>query len=131
MRAPLASCLTLLVVLAGCGATGSSAGDFQGAEAEVATTIEDLQKAATDGEERRICMQLLSAELARSAGDCNAVVEMALDEADTNELTVEDVRVSGDKARARVQTGTREQQTETFELVRENDSWRISSFGAG
>ena len=131
MRLPLATCLTLLVALAGCGGAADSSGDFTGAEAEVATVIEDLQEAATDGEERRICLQLLSKDLAESAGDCNAVVQQALDEADTNELTVQDVRVTGTTARARVETGTREQQTETFELVREGDSWRISSFAAG
>ena len=129
MRRPLATCLTLLLLASGCGGTASSAGDFEGAEAEVATAIEDLQQAATDGEERRICRQLLSAELARSAGDCNAAVQQALDDADTNELTVQDVRVTGTTATARVETGTREQQTETFQLVREGDSWRISSFG--
>ena len=129
MRRPLATCLTLLLVTAGCGGTASSAGDFEGAEGEVASIIEDLQEAATEGEERRICRQLLSAELARSAGDCNAVVQQALDEADTNELTVQDIRVIGTTATDRVETGTREQQTETFQLVREGDGWRISSFG--
>ena len=35
------------------------------------------------------------------------------------------------RARARVKTGTREQQTETFELQRQGNGWRISSFDAG
>ncbi len=129
MRRALATCLTLLLAAAGCGGTGSSAGDFEGAEAQVATAIEDLQEAATEGEERRICRQLLAEQLASSAGDCNAVVDEAREGADTNDLTVEDVRVSGETARARVESGTREKQTETCELVREGGSWRISAFG--
>ena len=123
-------CLLGLGLAAGCGQTGDATGDFEGAEREVATVVEDLQEAATDGEERRICRQLLSAELARAAGDCNRAVQTALDETDSNDLTVVDVRVMGDRARARVETGTREQQTEVFELVRENRSWRLSSLGS-
>jgi hypothetical protein len=131
MRRPLASCLILLLLAAGCGGAATSEGDFEGAEAEVARAVEDLQKAATDGEEGRICRDLLAAELARAAGDCEAAVQQAIDDADTNELSVQDVRVSGETARARVETGTREKQTESYELVREGDSWRVSSFAAG
>jgi hypothetical protein len=130
MRRPLAILpIALAALVAGCGQTDSST-EFQGAERQVANVIEDLQKAAIEGEERRICRQLLSAELARGAGDCNSVVQAAIDEADTNEIEVEDVSVTGERARARVRTGSREKQTETYELVRENRTWRISSFGA-
>ena len=130
MRRALAVVSMLLLTLAaGCGES-DPATEFQGAEREVATAVEDLQTAAREGEERRICRQLLSAELARAAGDCNRAVQQALDETDSSELTVEDVRVSGDRARARVKTGTREEQTETYELVRENRRWRFSDLGA-
>jgi hypothetical protein len=129
MRRPLAILpIALAALVAGCGQTDSST-EFRGADRQVANVIEDLQEAAIEGEERRICRQLLSAELARGAGDCNRAVQAAIDEADTNEIEVEDVSVTGDRARARVRTGTREKQTETYELVRENRTWRISSLG--
>ncbi len=118
----------LAFLVAACGQSDSSA-EFEGEERRAAAVVEDLQEAALEGEERRICRQLLSAELARQAGDCNRVVQDALDETDQTELEVEDVQVTGDRARVRVSAGSREPETETFELVRENRSWRISGFG--
>jgi hypothetical protein len=129
MRRSLATCLTLLVALAGCGQSADSSEDFSGEEARVATAVEDLQQAAADREERRVCRQLLSAQLARQAGDCNAVVDAAFEDSDTFELDVQDVAITGDRARVRVETGAREPQTETYELVRENGGWRFASFG--
>ena len=119
--------IALASLLAACGQTDSSA-EFEGEERRAAAVVEDLQEAALEGEERRICRPLLSADLARRAGDCNRVVQDALDETDQTELEVEDVRVTGDRARVRVSAGSREPETETFELVRENRSWRISAF---
>ena len=130
MRRPLAILsIALATLVAACGQTDSSA-EFEGAEGEAAAVVEDLQDAALEGEERRICRQLLSAALARRAGDCNRVVQDALDETDQTELEVEDVRVTGARARVRVSAGSREPESATFELVRENRSWRIASFGA-
>jgi hypothetical protein len=120
--------IALAMLATACGQTDSST-EFEGEERRAAAVVEDLQEAALEGEERRICRQLLSADLARRAGDCNRVVQDALEETDQTELEVEDVRVAGDRARVRVSTGSREPETETFELVRENRSWRISGFG--
>jgi hypothetical protein len=129
-RAALPLVLSLVLALAaGCGTDADSAGDFEGAEAQVAQAVEDLQEAAFEGEERRICRQLLSAELARRAGDCNRAVAAAIDDADTAELEVEDVTIDGDRATARVTVGRQEEQTETFALVREGGAWRFAEFG--
>ena len=125
----VATLLVLAAGAAGCGQDTDSAGDFSGAERQVADAVEDLQAAAVDGEEERICRQLLSAELARAAGDCPRAVEAALDETDTNEITVEEVRVQGRRATVRAKTGTRDEQEETFELVRERDAWRFAKLG--
>ena len=124
-------CPSILLALAGagCGAAADSSSDFKGEERKVATVVEDLQDAAAKGEERRICRQLLAADLARRTTDCNATVSAALDESDNDELAVESVRVSGETARAEVATGTDEEQKVTFELVRENGDWRVASLG--
>lgn len=130
MRTLIAPMATLVALAAaGCGAAADSTADFEGEERKVATVVEDLQDAAARGEERRICRQLLAADLARRTPDCNATVSAALDDSDSDELAVKSVRVSGETARAEVATGTDEDQKVTFELVRESGDWRVSDLG--
>jgi hypothetical protein len=82
MRRPLAILpIALAALVAGCGQTDDAA-ELDGEQARVAQVVEDLEEAAREGEERRICRQLLTAELARRAGDCNRAVTEALDETD-------------------------------------------------
>ena len=120
----------VLALLAGCGGTADSAGEFEGEEQRVARVIEDLEEAGQEDEPRRICQALLSRELVQrieDAGeDCTKAIEKALDQTDSFALTVESVRVTGNRARARVETGIDEEQIETIELVREGRSWRIA-----
>jgi hypothetical protein len=119
--------LALLLLLAGCGASNDSAGDFSGAEQDVARAIEDLEEAAQEDEPRRICEALLARDLlTRIGSDCEGRIQRALDQTDTFALTVESVRVSGTTARARVETGVDEEQIEVLELVREGDAWKLS-----
>ena len=130
MRRPiLLSSILLALAAAGCGAAADSTEDFEGEERRVATVIEDLQDAAAKDEQRRICRQLLASDLAGRTTDCTATVKTALEESDSDELEVKSVRVEGERARAQVATGTDEDQTVTFELVRENGDWRIASLG--
>jgi hypothetical protein len=115
------------LAVAGCGASDDSAGDFSGAEQDVARTIEDLEEAAQEDEPRRICDALLARDLRTKLGsDCEGRIQKALDQTDTFALTVESVRVSGTSARARVETGVDEEQIEVVELVREGDAWKLS-----
>ena len=130
-RALVLALLLYAVAVAGCGGTADSAQDFEGAEQEVAQAIEDLEEAGQEDEPRRICQALLSRELverieAPEAGDCEKAIDKALDETDTFSLTVEEVRVTGTTARARVETGVDEEKIETIELVLENKAWRIA-----
>ena len=134
MRALVATSLALAVLLAGCTASRSnkdSSSDFQGANALVASTIEDLESAASKGDEAEICGQLLSARLvdrlSTRGKDCRTVVQDALDDADTSNLTVESVRISGDRAVARVKAETGDHdRIETVALVRERNRWKIA-----
>jgi hypothetical protein len=121
--------LLLALVLAGCGAANDSAGDFEGAERDVARAIEDLEEAAQEDEPERICRGLLARELfdtITARGDCAQIIQKALDSTDTFALTVESVRVTGDRATARVETGLEEETIEIVELVREDRAWKIS-----
>jgi hypothetical protein len=130
-RRVLATALGLLLVTtAGCGAGAQGSEDLAGEQVRVAQVVEDLEEAAREGEERRICRQLLSARLARQAGDCTRRVEAALDASDLSAVAVEDVAIRGDRATARIASGSEDEQRETLTLVRENRSWRIDAFGA-
>jgi len=116
--------------LAGCGAAGDSSGDFAGEEARVADAVEALQEAATDRDERRICRALLAPQVAQRLGDCERQIAGVLDQSDSYELAVEDVRLVGrDRARARVQSGGDEDADRTIDLVRVQDDWRIAELG--
>ena len=122
---PLALLAALL--LAACGGTQDSAGDFDGAEHDVATTIEDLEEAGQEDEPERICKALLAkAVVERLGAGCAKTIGKALDQADTFALTVESVRVTGNTARARVETGTDEEKIELLELVKEDGAWKIA-----
>ena len=126
--------LALLAALAaGCGAAGDSGQDFSDAEQDVAEVVEDLERAASEDEPRRVCTQLLAQATARELGaGCSQAVEQAIERADTFAMSPEDVRISGATARVRVATGRDEDETEIIELVRERDAWRIRAFaGAG
>ncbi len=125
--------LALLVALAaaGCGgATTDSAQEFEGAEQDVARAVEDLEEAGQEDEPRRICQALLARSVVQQIEDAGGegveAVGKALDQADTFTLTVESVRVSGNTARAQVETGSDEEKLEVLELVREGDAWKIA-----
>ena len=131
--APFAVALAALA--AGCQPSSKtqsdSAGKFRGDQRLVAQTVEDLQSAASDSDETKICGELLSRALAaRLAGGgrgCTATVEQAVKDADSVDLTVESVRVSGDRATARVklETGKTDRRA-TLQHVRESRRWRIA-----
>ena len=137
----LAPALLLALALAGCGqAASSDTGDFSGEEERVAEVVGDLSSAATQGEEATVCDDILSAALQRDIagveGDepadesCPSEVEKAFDDADEMVIDVDDVTVQGERATAEVsseQAGGRV--TRTFEFVKEDDEWRIDSFG--
>ncbi len=125
----LLALLTAVAALAGCTQANpnASAGDFEGAERDVAQVVDDL-KGSRDPEE--VCSRILTDDLARSlesgGRDCVEEVQaMIRDTADTD-LDVRDVTISGSTARAEVRQGDA---AATFELERSGESWRISSLG--
>jgi hypothetical protein len=126
----LLASLLAAAALAGCAGTqpNASAGDFEGAERDVAQAVDDL-KTSRDPEE--ICSRIFSDELARSlqAGsrDCVDEVQATMRDVASTDLEVRDVSISGTTARAQVRQGGK---TATFELARSGTSWQITSLGA-
>ena len=134
-RVLVALSLALATMAAGCTASRSnddSAGDFQGAQAQVASTVEDLESAASKGDEAEICGRLLAAgarrpACRRAAATARTTVHDALENTDSSDLTVESVRIAGATAIARVKadTGDRDRVV-TIGLTRERGRWKIA-----
>ncbi|HEU4977355.1 MAG TPA: hypothetical protein VFT42_00520 [Solirubrobacteraceae bacterium] len=134
MRAsmPIAAA-ALAALLAGCSATpnsGSSATKFKGAGQQAAQTIEDLQTDGQNRDQAKICKDLLANALkARLGGNCQKVVEAAIKDTDSFDLTVTDVTVNGPSATAtvRAKRGKASAEVDKVGLVREGGRWKISS----
>jgi hypothetical protein len=134
MRSVAALCL-LALALAGCGAAPrDSAKDFKGDERPVADVVERLEKAARDDDPAIVCKTLLSAKLLaalRAQGtNCNTGVKEAFKDADSFDITVDDVSIAGTTARAKVKyRSLSDDKTATLTLDREAGTWKISSLG--
>jgi predicted lipid-binding transport protein (Tim44 family) len=132
----LALAVAVAALAAGCAPSQSSSNStskFKGDARLAAQAVEDLQSAASDGDNDKICTQILArafaGKLAAAGHGCPATVDAAVDDADTIDMTVERVSVDGDQATARVklETGKKDRHA-TFQLVRENRRWKISGF---
>jgi hypothetical protein len=126
----LLALLLATAALAGCAVTNqnSSAGDFKGAERDVAQVIDDL-KGTRDPEE--VCSRILTDDFAKSleadGHDCVDEVKATIRDTADTDIKVDDVTISGSSATAKV---SQDGDNATFELERDGESWRISSFGA-
>lgn len=135
MRPVTVLCL-LAVALAGCGAAPrDSAQDFKGDERSVAAVVERLETSARDDKPGTVCTRLLSstllAALRKQGTNCRTGVREAFRDADSLELTVDDVEIRGTKATAQVKHRSRsDEKTATLEFAREGSSWKISSLGS-
>jgi hypothetical protein len=114
-----------------------SSGDFRGDQRAVATTVEDLEQAASDNDEDKICRDLLAPELVRrlaAAGNgCPAAVDAAIQNADSIGIDVKSVRINGNRATAQVVLDIGDDdRTETITLIRARPSagWRIAELPA-
>jgi len=140
MAAPtrvLALMLALPLVLGACGqSVKDSSGDFQGDQKQVAQAVEDLQSAGRKHDASEICTKLLAPALvakikAASAGACDKVLKDALSDADSFELQVQKVTISGTSAKAVVKSeGGDKDRTDTLELVKVGSAWKIATLGA-
>jgi hypothetical protein len=126
----------LALALAACGAEPrDSAKEFTGDERAVAAAVEDLESAARDNDTDAVCTKLfaqrLLSTLKQQGTDCATAVEDAFQDADAMEITVDEVTISGDTARAKVTSGTgSSKKADTLELEKVGAAWRISSLRA-
>lgn len=126
----------LALVLSACGAaTKNSAKDFTGEKAAVADVIEQLEKAGSRGKSDTICGDILARSLVEaissSGAKCIEEIDRAIEDADSFDLTVRSVTVSGLKATAKVEGKEKSKPIlRTFELVKESGRWRASTLGA-
>jgi hypothetical protein len=109
-----------------------SAQEFSGAKRAVATTIEDMEDAARDKDEGRLCTKLLSDSLLAAVRDegiiCETAVREAFQDASSLDLTVNDVSVSGETATAEVTSASgSNEKTDTLELEKAGAAWKISA----
>jgi PBP1b-binding outer membrane lipoprotein LpoB len=131
----LLAALAVAALAAGCApqtkTASNSVSKFRGDQRAAAQTVEDLQSAANDSNETKICTEVLAralaGRLAAQGHGCPAVVNEAIKDADSTDMTVEAVRVTGNRATARVkfETGKKDRRGNVA-LVREGGRWRIA-----
>ena len=128
-----AAILLVLPALAGCTRASTATENFEGEEKRVAQVVVDLSDDASRGRQAEACDQRFSTALRdKVAGDstCSKELEKAFADADVAVLEVEDVTITGTTATARVSSEDRDRTvTRTFKLVKEDQRWRIDSFG--
>jgi hypothetical protein len=135
MRPAVLLCF-LALLLGACGAEPrDSAKEFTGDERAVAVAVEDLESAARDNDTEAVCTKLfaqrLLSTLEQQGTDCATAVEDAFQDADALEITVDEVTISGNIARAKVTSGTGgSKKADTLELEKVGAAWRISSLRA-
>ena len=135
MPGRVALILALALALAGCTQQQTTdVGDFSGDEADVAQVVADLSDAATRGETNTVCNDILSVRLQKAVTEedssCDNEVEKAFDDADGFTIDVDDVTIEGTQATAEVSSEeVGDDVKRTFSFVKEDDEWRIDSFG--
>jgi Putative lumazine-binding len=135
MRTFLALC-ALALVLSACGATPrDSAKDFSGAKRSVAVAVEDVENAARKDDPDAFCTTLLTdgllAALKAQGTNCVTATKEAFKDADSLDLTVDEVTISGNTATAKVTSGTgSKKKTDTLELERDGTTWKVAALRA-
>ena len=131
---PLA--LLPLVLLAGCapsGGGGVDTGRFQGAEKDVAKTLDDLSEAARKRDAARVCAQLLSRRRVDALdrdSSCRTAMDDQLTSSDVFALDVDDIKVAVNRATAKVRSNFDGDKTlRTLAFVLEGGRWRLDSVG--
>jgi dihydroxyacetone kinase len=121
------------LLLAGCGGEASSAGDFEGEQRAVADAVEEIQTAAQRRDGEALCRDLLAKALrdraAQAGSSCDKEIEKAVEDADSLDLDVEKVSISGTTAQVTVGGDAGEDRRKaTIEMVKEEGRWRAASF---
>jgi hypothetical protein len=130
MRPALLLCVLALTLASCTAAPRDSAKDFKGDERAVAQAVEDLETAARKNDSDAACTKLFAQQLLTTLKDktCKSAVKEAFKDADSTDLSVKDVTITGTKARATVTSGSGgKKRTDTLELEKAGTAWRIAS----
>jgi hypothetical protein len=134
VRTVAALCLFALAI-GGCGAAAKdSAKSFKGEQAAVAKVVEDLETAARKNKPDTVCTKLLSAKrlatLKEQGTNCKTAVKEAFEDADSFDLTVDKVAITGAAATITVKSGTgSDKKTDTLAATRSGAVWKLDSLG--
>ncbi len=127
VRAPFVALLAAGALLCGCGESGPSDGE------RVHATVEAFGTASAAKDYQRLCDDLLAPKLVadvEAAGlPCEVAMRQGLGEVKAPTLTIGRISVDGDKATAEVKSSAagQEPSSDTMQLVRVDESWRIAS----
>jgi hypothetical protein len=129
-----AAVLSLLALVAtGCGAGAKdSTKEFKGEKQRVAAVVEQIEKAARDNKPDTVCSKLLTARRLKIIDDlgttCRTGVKDSFKDADSFDLTVDDVTIKGDTATAKITSGTgSKKKSDTLTLKRDGTVWKIDA----
>jgi hypothetical protein len=133
MRRTVFAAALLALVLSACGAApASQESRFTGDKAQIAKLVDDLAAAGTKHDADKICTQILAKqlvdELKSAGGNCVSEMNRAITDASDYDLQVDDVKVTGTTATAKVRQG-KSKKTATFSFVKEKAGWRASALG--
>jgi hypothetical protein len=123
----------LALAVTGCGAVAKdSTKDFKGEKQKVAAAIEQLETAARDDKPDVVCSRLLTAArlaiIKERGTNCKTGVKDAFKDADTLDITVDAVTITGDAATAKITSGTgSKKKSDTLGLKRDGAVWKIDS----
>jgi hypothetical protein len=115
----------------GCGDDGddvnNNADNYDGTEAEVAQTVDDLANAARDGDGSEVCEDIFAPQLAENVEreaqqTCATEVEAKLPEGEY-ELEIDSLEVDGDAATVGVTDQT--DQASVLHIERLDSDWRV------
>lgn len=146
MIAPRLALLAVSGVLAAAGVTGCAQQasvddkDFTGEANRVANTIRELDDAYVDEQNdddgaRTACRTLLSKRLVAALGGANCATgaKKALDNADSTQMNVRDIKITGNVATAQVllELNDDEERLDTLKLVQEGRAWKFDGSTTG
>jgi hypothetical protein len=129
MRRTLAIAAVLALGVSACGSTESEPETPQEAITQV---VDNLSAAGQRRDADRICKEVLAkrlvAELKTAGGDCVTEMDRAIKDATDFDLTISQIKITGNSATARVRQGE-DGDTAVFSFVKEGNAWKASALG--
>jgi hypothetical protein len=138
----LLAALAAVLGLAACGSAKDSSGDFQGEQQKVAKVVEQLQKQGRNRDATKICSELLAPALVKQIEtaatkanakqtSCAKVLKTGLNDADSFELQVKKVQITGTRAAVTVSSEAGgDKRIDQLTLQKVGAAWKIATLGS-